>query len=304
MSSIPAYTAVPSGYVRVGAIEVACFHAAGASHRHERTIASFGQEWERFHRFDEEELQRIGAEYFDIVPPELYGPHVVALDLGCGSGRWTRWLAPRVGRVEAIDPSEAVLHAARVHADLPQVRWTRAGVDEIPFAEGTFDLIVCLGVLHHVPDTAGALRKAVRHLKPGGHLLLYLYYALDGRGPLYRLLHRLSEVMRRAISAMPGAVKRLVCDLIAFAVYLPLRTLARGARAMDPAGRWWHRLPLSYYHDKSLTILRNDALDRFGTPLEQRFTRAEMRAMMEAAGLTDIVFSGRAPYWHALGRRR
>jgi len=61
--------------------------------------------------------------------------------------------------------------------------------------------------------------------------------------------------------------------------------------------------PLAYYRNRSYYVLRTDALDRFGTRLEQRFTRAEVEAMMRDAGLGDIVFSPRAPYWCATGRR-
>jgi len=49
--------------------------------------------------------------------------------------------------------------------------------------------------------------------------------------------------------------------------------------------------------------MRTDALDRFGTRLEHRFTRAEIQEMMEAAGLKDIVFSEREPFWVACGVR-
>lgn len=302
MTMIPAFTDTPTREITVGQRAVHCFAQAG-DHRDEATIRSFGEEWGKFNEFDAAEIELAGNEYFDIVPPELLGPDVVAMDLGCGSGRWTRYLSSRVGRIEAIDPSEAVIHAARTHADLDQVRWIQAGVDNIPFADDTFDLIVCLGVLHHVPDTPGAVRKAATKLRPGGHMLLYLYYALDGRGSMYRLLFRLSDLLRRAIHGLPGPVKRLVCDLIAYLVYLPLRTLARFARAISGGGNWWVRLPLSHYHDKSMTVMRNDALDRFGTPLEQRFTKEEIRSMMTEAGLQDIRFSAKSPFWHAIGRK-
>jgi hypothetical protein len=49
--------------------------------------------------------------------------------------------------------------------------------------------------------------------------------------------------------------------------------------------------------------MRNDALDRFGTRLEQRFTQEEIREMMVKAGLRDISFRDNAPYWVALGYR-
>jgi len=47
--------------------------------------------------------------------------------------------------------------------------------------------------------------------------------------------------------------------------------------------------------------MRTDSRDRFGTPLEQRFTKTEIEQMMHAAGLKDIVFSNHQPYWTALG---
>jgi hypothetical protein len=60
---------------------------------------------------------------------------------------------------------------------------------------------------------------------------------------------------------------------------------------------------LSAYHNKSFFVIRNDALDRFGTPLEQRFSKIEIKQMMEKAGLTNIIFSNNMPYWHAVGQK-
>jgi hypothetical protein len=64
------------------------------------------------------------------------------------------------------------------------------------------------------------------------------------------------------------------------------------------------KIPLSIYRNKSFFIIRNDALDRFGTKLEQRFTREQVRQMMANCGLTDIVISDKAPYWHAIGQKQ
>ena len=62
-------------------------------------------------------------------------------------------------------------------------------------------------------------------------------------------------------------------------------------------------MPLSAYHNKSFFIIRNDALDRFGTRLEQRFSAKQIVEMMENAGLTNIVISHGAPYYHAIGKK-
>ena len=47
--------------------------------------------------------------------------------------------------------------------------------------------------------------------------------------------------------------------------------------------------------------MRTDAFDRFGTRLEHRFSRDEIAAMMQAAGLIDLKFSDRSPFWVAVG---
>jgi hypothetical protein len=157
-------------------------------------------------------------------------------------------------------------------------------------------------VLHHVPETGAALSSATRKLKPGGLFLLYLYYALDNRGPAYKLAFHVANVIRRVISRLPGRLKEWVCEAIALTVYLPLAGVARMVKAAF-GGQLFERIPLHYYADKSWWVMRNDALDRFGTPLERRFTREAISQLMRNAGLEDVRFSDRAPYWHAVGRK-
>jgi len=60
-------------------------------------------------------------------------------------------------------------------------------------------------------------------------------------------------------------------------------------------------VPLSFYRDHSFYTMRTDARDRFGTPLEKRFTRSQIEKMMLDAGLKEIRFSESAPYWCAVG---
>lgn len=296
------YTHPPHQLLEVQGRSLACYPPGPEDNLDPVTVASFGAEWTKFSAFEEADVRTAGDQYFDIVDWSSLPEGATALDAGCGTGRWTRYVAPHVGFVEAVDPSAAALSALAYTQDLPNVRVTQAGIDNLPFAEQSFDFILCLGVLHHIPDTAGALRTLVRHLKPGGTLLLYLYYALETRGPLYRLLFRLSAGVRAVVSRLPRGLKALASDLIAFLVYVPLVGLATLAKTLLP-GQAWRKLPLSYYVGKSQRIIRNDALDRFGTPLEQRFTQQQMREMMQAAGLEAIRFSEGEPYWHATGRK-
>jgi hypothetical protein len=72
----------------------------------------------------------------------------------------------------------------------------------------------------------------------------------------------------------------------------------------EKAGMNIAHFPLSAYRKLSFYTMRTDALDRFGTRLEQRFTRAEIKEMMERAGLEQIRFSDSGPFWCAVGVRR
>jgi hypothetical protein len=155
-------------------------------------------------------------------------------------------------------------------------------------------------VLHHIPDTERALADCVRLLKPGAPFLLYLYYRFDNRPAWFRGLWHCSNLVRQGVSALPPLPKRLVTDGIAIGVYWPL---SRVSRVLERAGVDVAPIPLSFYRDASMQTLRTDSRDRFGTPLERRFTRAEMAAMMERAGLRDIRFSEAEPFWCAVGRR-
>jgi hypothetical protein len=64
------------------------------------------------------------------------------------------------------------------------------------------------------------------------------------------------------------------------------------------------KIPLSYYQNKSFYIIRNDALDRFGTKLEQRFSKEQIIEMLQNAGLTNIVISPGLPYWHMVAQKK
>jgi len=62
--------------------------------------------------------------------------------------------------------------------------------------------------------------------------------------------------------------------------------------------------PLTWYRNESFYILRTDALDRFGTRLEQRFTKTEISSMLDHAGFERIEFSDREPFWTVLSYKK
>jgi ubiquinone/menaquinone biosynthesis C-methylase UbiE len=269
------------------------------------TVAGFGDEWSRFNHADRDdaELVKFHASYFhELFPWSELPKNAVGADIGCGSGRVAA-VSRRCfsGHFHLIDPALAALDVARRHlGHRSDVEFHHASADDMPFADGSLDFAYCLGVLHHVPDTESALRNCVRKLKPGAPFLLYLYYRFDGLPWWFKTIWKVSDFLRLAICRLPRPVQNGLTDVIAALVYWPL---ARGARLWERAfgARGLERWPLSFYRDRSFYMLRTDARDRFGTRLEKRYTQPEMRVLMEQAGLRDVRFQSRAPYWTALG---
>lgn len=268
-----------------------------------QVVSDFGAEWSRFDQegMGSDETRTLFDAYFSIFPWQDLPANAQGFDLGCGSGRWARLVAPRVGTLHCIDPAAAALEVARRKlADQPNARFHNVGVADLPFEPGSMDFGYSLGVLHHVPDTAAGIASCVRALKPGAPFLLYLYYALDNRPAWFRALWKASDLVRQSISAMPRPLKFAVCQMIAAMVYWPL---ARMAALLERAGAKVDNLPLSAYRHLSFYTMRTDALDRFGTRLEQRFSAGQIENMMRAAGLTDIRFRDAEPFWCAVGIR-
>lgn len=269
----------------------------------QKTVRDFGREWRTFDQtaVSKEELDRVFAGYFHIFPWERLSPTSVGMDIGCGSGRWAQRIAPRVALLHCIDASSEALEVARKNLqDVGNCRFHESSVDELPVDDASLDFAYSLGVLHHLPDPAGGLRSCVAKLKPGAPLLVYLYYALDNRSGLFRAMWRAADLIRILSSRLPHPLKVAVTSAVAALVYLPL---ARFARVWEWLGKEPAPLPLSFYRRLSFYTMRTDALDRFGTRVEKRFTRDEVVSMMMGSGLVDVEISSEPPYWCAVGYR-
>ena len=276
-----------------------------ANNKDQKIVDGFGDEWERFDQsqLSEDEHQELFNRYFSIFPWEKLPENPSGFDMGCGSGRWAKLLAPRVGTLHCIDPSSA-LDVARCNlADMPNCNFHAKGVGEKPLPHGSQDFGVSLGVLHHVPDTAAGIKACVDMLKPNAPFLLYLYYALDNRPIWFRSIWLVTNVFRQVISKLPYKLRFGVSQVIATCVYWPLARLAYLFEASGASKPFVDTFPLSTYRTLSFYTMRTDALDRFGTRIEQRFTMKQVRVMMQDAGLKEIIFSEEGPYWVAIGYR-
>jgi SAM-dependent methyltransferase len=271
-----------------------------------KVAAGFGHEWSTFRQNDTEfttlDREAIFHSYFHIFPWSELPPEPVGIDVGCGSGRWSVMVAPKVGHLHLLDASADALDVARQNlSSISNVTFHLASVADIPLRQNSLDFAFSLGVLHHVPDTVAAIHAVAAKLKVGAPFLIYLYYALDNRPWWYRAIWRFSNIFRLMISPLPATARLIVSQIIAVVVYWPL---ARFATIVERAGFSPAAIPLESYRGRSFYVMRTDAYDRFCTRLEKRFTRRQIQQMLEVAGFEKIRFSDCVPYWCAIGKKR
>jgi SAM-dependent methyltransferase len=264
-------------------------------------VEGFDFEWAHFRRVQTTEQRRVFAMYFDAVPAGAFSPDAVVLDAGSGAGRWAAEVAARGPRVVALDLGSSI-DVTRANTDPERVACVQADLRDVPFKDEAFDWAYSLGVLHHLDDASGPLARIVRSVRPAGLVLIYLYYALDNRGLAFRAVYAAVNAARRVTSRLPRPVALVFSSVAAALIYWPLATIARllesvGVRGIAAA------LPLAAYRHSSFETMRNDSLDRFGTRLENRFTRQQVTRLMEGAGLEGVRVADTLPFWHATGRR-
>jgi SAM-dependent methyltransferase len=169
-------------------------------------------------------------------------PGARLLDAGCGSGRMLDELS-RFGSAAGVDVSSSAVAAARGrgHSDI------RVGsIEQLPYPDGTFDLVTCLDVLEHTPDGERTLVELKRVTAPGGHLLLtvpayqLLWSAHDEANNHYRRYRR--GTLRKAVLAAGWQLER---DTYFNSLLLPIAALVRLARKFRPGKRGRSELSLT-----------------------------------------------------------
>ena len=267
----------------------------------QQVIDSFGHEWTAFDYAESETDDALDSQFLAYCTPidltQFNSKSSVAADFGAGSGRWASRLLPHFSLVYALEPSDGankVLKKKFSKDSRMTILQETVGANSIP-AE-SLDLAMSLGVLHHIPDTGLAIKDVASKIKGGGMFLCYLYYKLENKPLYYRGLFWASNSLRWMISRLPYPLRRLIARVIAALIYLPL---ARTAKLLSSAGENVSNFPLHHYANMPFVMLQNDALDRFGTRLEQRFSKKEITEMLGNADfdLSTLKFSDGEPFW-------
>jgi ubiquinone/menaquinone biosynthesis C-methylase UbiE len=148
------------------------------------------------------------------------------LDVGCGTGVLSRWISDRKAVVDGIDASPRMLEQAR--RSTPGVNLHLADAAQLPFADATFDGIVCSSVIEYLRDPAAALREAARVLRPDGNYV----FSVPNRDSRLRKLLRLSH----SVSGKPKWIRYSVHEFDAVALDTLLTERGFGINALTAFG--------------------------------------------------------------------
>lgn len=268
-----------------------------------KTVKSFSDQWVRYDQsgMDDKEAQKIFKNYFSIFPWNKLPRSAEGFDMGCGTGRWAKFVAPKVSKLHCIDPSNAVKVAKKKLKKFKNIQYHQKSLDNSGLKIKSQDFGYLLGVLHYVPDANAAIKSCSKLLKPGAPLLLYIYYSLDNRPLWFKWLWNLSNVFRIIISRLPRFLNFLICDIIAVFIYFPF---AKIALILEKIGLDFKNFPLHFYRNMSFYVMRTDSRDRFGTPMEKRYSKLEISKMMKEAGLENIKYKNSVPFWTVIGYKK
>lgn len=251
--------------------------------------AAFGMQWNAYRRtqldshtgvpLSRERARRcLGEEAWTALP----GARV--LEVGCGAGRFTEVLLDRGAHVTSIDLSEAVDANADNFPVSERHHVAQADVRALPLAPRSFDVVFCLGVVQHTPNTEETLAALYGHLKPGGWLTVDHY--------TYRAAWFLSTqpAVRRALIRLPPERTVPLTERMVEVLW-PLHSKWRRGRKLlervSPVQTYFDLFPdLDGEHQRAWAVLdTHDALtDRY-----KRFrTRAQLERALCALGAAEV----------------
>lgn len=267
-----------------------------------KTQESFGNEWEKFNTILPS-YEEIFNEYFRAAGVDaLKGKFI--LDAGCGMGRWAYFAAKYSKEVFAVDFSKAVDEAVRNLKEFKNAHVIQADIYNLPFRNEEFDIAYSLGVLHHLPSPFDGFKNIVnRAKKNGGGVLVYLYYALDNKSFIWRLILSLVTMGRRITTKLPKVIHYPLCFGLSV-IFKALFVIPSDIFSRLGMEKVADSIPLNYYKDKTFKILYNDTIDRFSAPVENRYSRSQIREWYRNVGIDECIIPDERPYWCAYGIRK
>lgn len=270
--------AVRDEWQRVLASQNAALHKFD-SHQLE-TANSFAYEWKNIYQDNSYEKNN----FLHFVSPFLeekdFSGKIVA-DIGCGSGRFTEQAA-KMGATLVIgsDFGESAVVAFERTKHLKNTLIIQADIYAMPIW-GKVDIMMSIGVLHHLPEPEKGFCSLKRTLKEKGRMLIWVYSRRNNARAIY-----LYEPVRRVTNKMPKKLLFKLCYIPALLVHL-INLIGIGFQSLGLASLS-KKLPFSYYANFPFNMKLNDAFDVLATPKSNYYFSEQVVEWYERCGYKQI----------------
>ena len=246
----------------------------------ERTRERFGYQWTHF----DDLTPKFEAHFRRLIRPltstDFAGKLV--LDAGCGYGRYTLCAAECGARVIGLDFSSAI-EAAREVTRGTGIGLVRGDLLHPPF-ERSFDIVLSIGVLHHLPDPFAGFQALARCVRRGGRIVVWVYSAER------RLSNILVEVLRGLSQRLSHRALHWATFPLAAVDFALVRTILLTRPVLRT--RLWNRIIPSHirlYADFPFKICWADWFDRLGVPVRRYYKRRDLEEWLARVGAVGQV---------------
>lgn len=245
-----------------------------------KTAESFAYEWKYIYKENDYEKQN----FFHFLSPYLEERDLkgkLTLDIGCGSGRFTKWAALSGTKVSfGTDLGETVEVAYEMTKHLPNVCIVQADIYDMPF-KSVFDIAYSIGVLHHLPQPKEGFSRLPKVLKKSGKMLIWVYSRRGNARALY-----FYEPMRSVLKQLPKPVLYKLCYIPGGVVHL----INYSTHFFNRVGakRLAKKMPFSYYANFPFNMKLNDAFDVLATPKSNYYFKEDVERWFKESDLSRV----------------
>lgn len=234
----------------------------------------FGYEWQKYNRVDPNyEIQFL--KWISPFSPEIFREKTV-LDAGCGMGRNSFWVSKYGAKeVVAFDFDQRTVEAAKKNlAPLNPARIELKSIYEIPWQD-EFDIVFCIGVIHHLENPQLAIKNLIQAAKPGGLILIWVY-GFENNEWICRWVNPFRKHLTSKLSPS-------ILHFVSYFLSLPLWLFLKVFRPNSPYCRQISQFKLSHLH----TIVFDQLLPK----IANYYKKDDARQLLALEGLKNVGIS-------------
>lgn len=243
------------------------------------TVSDFDKQWTSFQEqkgfYADEEI------FFDYLKGLLDKDDLkdkIVGEVGCGNGRFIKIMSAYAQEVSGFEPSGAVEVAKKYCQACTNAIFYKQSIYDVD-VKNKFDMIFCLGVLHHLPDPQRALAKMSAMLKPGGLLYIWVYGRENNKvyltifKPLMKLTSRLPHWLLNILSFCLAIILKIYIAIVSIFKFLP----------------WpMKKYVLNILKKLDFSLLKLVIYDQLNPKIANYYSQKEIYDLVEAAGFKNI----------------